>query len=404
MSYIFNNSIKYSDSVNLDAFGRLRVSEVNNIIELKQTDGETSLIVGETTGGSVTSTFNKTLSKVTMTTSANNSYVIRQSKFWATYQPGKSQFFEASFGNFQLESNIIKRVGMFNSSTASTYNTLLDGLYLESNGVTNEIAFFIQRSGTTVYSAESSTWNSTEFDPTSIDWTKVQLIFIDYQWLGVGRVRFGLNYSGNTIIFAEHTSTNNDTEIYMSYANQPIRYEIRQIGIGSGTFDMICSQISSEGSSNDLFFTTSVPHTTTTTLVTSGTKYPYIGVRLKENSKSVSSNFSDAYILNTSNDNYLLTLELNPTLSSSPTWTSLDDTPFEYSLQDGSKTITNPGYIISSLIGEAGSSALSSIKFQDNKIKFGSDVDGTKDEMWICITPLGANATFIGTTNLIYEN
>ncbi len=31
MSYIYNNSINYSDSPNIDAFGRLRVSEPYNL-------------------------------------------------------------------------------------------------------------------------------------------------------------------------------------------------------------------------------------------------------------------------------------------------------------------------------------------------------------------------------------
>jgi hypothetical protein len=32
----------------------------------------------------------------------------------------------------------------------------------------------------------------------------------------------------------------------------------------------------------------------------------------------------------------------------------------------------------------------------------GVDVDGTLDEMWVCITPLGANATFLGTAEILY--
>jgi len=403
MSYIFNNKVSYSDTYNLDAFGRLRVSEINNILELKQNFDKLPLLVDEATGGTVTSVFNKTLAKVTMTTSAINSYVIRQSKRFAVYQPGKSQIFEGSFGNFQLQTNIIKRVGIFNSSTGATYDTELDGLYLESNGVTNEIAFFIQRSGTTVYSAESSTWDSTEFDPTNIDWSKVQLLFIDYQWLGVGRVRFGLNIGGISYVFAEHASTNNETEIYMSKANQPIRYEIRQSGVGSGSFDMICSQISSEGSTNDLIYTTSVSHTATTTMSLSGTKYPYIGVRLKESFRGVTGYLDAVYILNTSNDNYLVTIELNPTLSSTPTWSDLGNTPYQYSLQNGTPTITSPGYILTSLIGEAGTTAVSVVQVPENVIKFGTNINGLKDEIWVCITPLGANATFLGTTNINYE-
>lgn len=405
MSYIFNNNVntKYSDSANLDAFGRLRVSEISNIIELKQVYDNLPLIISEVTGGTITSVHSQQYAKVTMTTSASGSYVVRQSKNWATYQPGKSQIFEGSFGNFQIQTNVIKRVGLFNSTTATTYDTQLDGCYLESNGVTNKISFVIQRSGTTVFTSESSTWDSSEYDPTSIDWSKVQIFFLDYQWLGVGRARFGLTIDGVTYIFATHSSTNSETEVYMSSPNQPIRYEIRQVGAGSGTFDMICSQVSSEGSTNDLTYTTSIPHTGTTTLNTSGTKYPYIGVRLKSGFRASTGYVKSVFVLNTSNDDYLISVEYNPTLSSTPSWTSIANTPYEYSLGSGSSTITSAGYIISSLIGEAGTSALTQLEISDNPMKIGTSVSGVSDEVWICITPLGATATFVGTTNINYE-
>ena len=57
---------------------------------------------------------------------------------------------------------------------------------------------------------------------------------------------------------------------------------------------------------------------------------------------------------------------------------------------------------MSSLIGEAGTSALTTLKIDDNQIRVGSNVDGTLDEMWIRITPLGANATFLGTVEVLY--
>jgi hypothetical protein len=124
---------------------------------------------------------------------------------------------------------------------------------LESNGVTNEISFQIWRSGTTIYSAATTVWNSTEFDPTNFNWSNTQLMTVDYQWLGVGRMRFGMVISGLTVYFAEHSSSNDHPTVYMSSPNQPIRYEIRQTGAGSGYFDMICSQVSTEGALNGLY-------------------------------------------------------------------------------------------------------------------------------------------------------
>lgn len=57
---------------------------------------------------------------------------------------------------------------------------------------------------------------------------------------------------------------------------------------------------------------------------------------------------------------------------------------------------------LKSLIGESGTSALTTLKVDDNQIRPGYNIDGTFDEMWICITPLGANATFLGTAEVLY--
>ncbi len=95
----------------------------------------------------------------------------------------------------------------------------------------------------------------------------------------------------------------------------------------------------------------------------SGTKYPYIGYRLKQGYKSVTSQYSSLSILNTSNDNYLVTIEFNPTLSVTPSWTDIPNSPFQYSVYNGTvtTTITSPGHIMSSLIGESGTSALTTL-------------------------------------------
>jgi hypothetical protein len=402
MSFIYNNAVKYSDSPNLDAFGRLRTAAVQNLLDIKHVYDKNPLQVNEVTAGTATSVFNQEYARVRMSTSANNDLVIRQTKTHPIYQPGKSQLFEGSFSNFQLETNVIKRVGCFTSTSASTYNSVFDGFFLESNGVSNTISFQIWRSGTTIFTAATTSWVTNEFDPANLVWSNTQLITVDYQWLGVGRMRFGIALSGQTIYFTDHNCSNNESLVYMSSPNQPIRYEIRQVGAGSGSFDMICSQVSTEGALNGLYSTVGLIHSSTATLSTEGTKYPYIGYRLKQSYKSVTSQYSSLSILNTSNDNYLVTIEYNPTLSATPTWTDIPNSPFQYSLGTGATTVTSSGHIMSSLIGEAGASALTTIKVDDNQIRVGSNINGTLDEMWVCITPLGANATFLGTAEILY--
>jgi hypothetical protein len=400
MSFIFNKEIEYADSPNLDAFGRLRVSEITSLIQIKHIYDKLPKQVDEATGGTATSVFSQTNANVTMSVSSNNDYVIRQTKERGIYQPGKGQLFEASFSNFQLQTNVIKKVGYFTSSTSSPYNTNYDGFFLESNGATNVISFQIWKSGTLTYSAATTSWNNTKFNPNNISWDKTNLAFIDFQWLGVGRVRFGLNLSGTTYIFSDFSGTNNLTNVYMSSPNKPIRYEVRSSG-GSGSFNQICSQVSMEGAINSLNDTTFIAKTNTTSLNTAGTKYPFIGFKMNNNTSDVTPYVDNITIINTSNDNYLLTIEINPTISSGMTYTAIDSY-IDASFGSNSQTVTSSGTILGGFIGESGTKTLTNFNLRFSEIKPGKKINGDVDAVWLCITPLGANAHFIGSVNLYY--
>lgn len=402
MSYIFNNQIAYSDTPQLDAFGRLRVSEVTTLLEVKYNQDKLPNQVDEVFAGSATSTLDSTNACVIMTVSTTGDYVIRQTKERAIYQPGFSQSTKFSFSDFELDSNVIKRVGYFSSSSAATYDTQFDGFFLESNGINNKISFQIWKKGTLVLSSATDSWISDQVNPNIIDWSKTQLMAVDFQWLGVGRVRFGMNLSGNTYIFATNSGTNNLSDVYMSSPDQPIRYEIRSSG-GTSSFHQICSSVQDEGSRNKIKRTGSIAQINTITLGTSGTKYPFIGLRTTLPYEQVTLELVSSSILNTSNDNYLVTVEINPTISSGMTYASGNTAEWEYSFGTGAQTVTSDGVIIAGFIGEAGTSAVSAIAFNETEIKPGRKIDGTRDQLWLCITPLGASATFLGGVNFTYE-
>lgn len=401
MSYIFNNQITFKDNANLDAFGRLRVSNITTLLDVTHKYDKSPKIMDEEVSAGSTSTYISSGSCVEMVVGGVNGYVVRQSKTKATYQPGKSQIFEASFSNFNLQSGVTKRVGYFTSTTASTFNTNFDGFFLESDGTTSVISFQIWRGGTNIYSANTSSWNTDEINPSSIDWSLTNLMFVDFQWLGVGRVRFGMVLNGITYIFSEYTAANNLGTVYMESPNKPIRYEVRTTG-STGTFREICSQVSSEGAINRITNRFVVSSTGTTSMVTAGTKYAYIGIKPNIGYEDISILAKQISIINTSNDNYLLTLEINPTISGAYSFTTNNDTSILQSLGDGSQTVTTSGVILIGFIGEAGAQALSSITIEDNGINPGLNIDGTQDELWVCIEPLTSNATFLGAISCEY--
>ena len=404
MSFIYNNEIKYADTPNLDAFGRLRTSSITSLLEYKHVHNKLPLLINEVTAGTATSVYDAKNAQVVMSTSANNDYVIRQGKARGVYQPGKGQLVEATFSNFQLETNVIKRVGYYTTSTTAPYDSIFDGFVLESNGQTNTISFQIWQSGSTIYSAATTAWSTTDYNVTNIDWSKSQLMFVDYQWLGVGRVRFGLVVGGLLKVFTSYTAANNINHVYMSSPNQPIRYEIRQVGVGSGSMDMICSQVSMEGTLNNLYRSVGIQAFNTQNLATAGVKYPLIGYRLSNGwpgANLVLNNIESINTTNPSKADFYLTVEFNPTLSSTPSWTGVTETPIEYSL-GGGRTVTSSGFILGNVLGSGSSSQVDSFDFKDNIIRPGTNIDGSVDEIWICAVTDGSNQTFRTAINLNY--
>ena len=405
MSFIYNNAVKYSDSPNLDAFGRLRTSNVTSLLEYKHTYDKLPLVINEVTAGTATSVYDKPNSQVVMSVSTNNDYVIRQGVSRGIYQPGKGQIFEASFSDFQLQTNVIKRVGYFTTSTSAPYSSVVDGFFLESNGQTGIISFQIWQSGTTTFSAASTSWLTTDYDVTNINWSKTQLMFTDFQWLGVGRVRFGVVIDGQFKLFATSTGTNNLDNVYMKSPNQPVRYEIRSVSGGAaGSFNMICSQVSLEGSINSLQKSTSVLAFTAQTKPTAYVTYPILGYRLNTNYEGANITLSDIQSLNITNPSkadYLVTIQYNPTLSSSSSWTNISDTPVQYALSTG-QTITTEGHIIASFLGSGNGTQVDNFEFKDNMLKPGLKVNGTPDEIWICVKSSLGSQDFRASINLSY--
>ena len=402
MSYIYSNEMKYADSGNLDAFGRLRVSQTTTLLDVKHLYDKLPLFVDEERGGGGTSSWADAC--VTMSTSATNDFVVRQSIKAAPYQSGKSQIVETSFTNFATQSNVTKRVGYYTSGTSSSYGSGFDGFFLESNGTNNSISFQIWKGGTNIVTATSSSWLTAEYDAALIDWTKTQLILVDFQWLGVGRLRFYMVIDGTPRLFYDHSGMNNLSTVYMNVPNKPIRYEIRQSGAGSGSFGMICSGVSMEGSINSLYSTVAINDFVERTLATGGVTYAMLGIRLigSPTQIGVSGLIEAIDVLQTSNDNYIVTLQRMPTISGTPTWTNLTNTPIEYSFGAGALTVSQEGFTIGSFMGKAGALSQERLNMGDNAFSLGYHIDHTPEEWWICVRATSNTAKMRTGVNIKY--
>jgi len=413
MSYIYNKQIDFNP-MQVDAFHKLRTSEMKSIIELKHVYDKNPLLVDELLNGTATSIKNPNHSDVEMSTASNGDFVIRSTKGRGIYSPGKSGQFLATFMNFHLQTNVIKRVGYFSSNTSFPYNSTFDGIWLESNGSASgnypgQISLNISQNGQTYFSCPLSGWDSSIYDPADIDWQQNQLIFFDFQWLGVGRVRFGVETVNGPVIFAEHTFANTTQDPYMANPNQPIRYEIRQTGSGSGTFHQLCSAFASEGEAEQLNNIISISNTTERTLALPGVKYPLLGYRTASSYAGANIVLESIFALNqVTGTDYLITLEMNPGITGgTATWTQTTNTPVESAQGNGTLTVNSSGVILRSYIGKGNAATTDNYALIDNLIKPGVCVNGTRDEVWICVTPLiasGSTKIRAVTANLNYYN
>jgi len=79
------------------------------------------------------------------------------------------------------------------------------------------------------------------------DWENTQLYVIDFQWLGVGRIRYGI-YNQGVIRYCHEILNSGNTEPFMKLAKLPVRFEIRSDAVAAaGEMRMISAAVISEG-------------------------------------------------------------------------------------------------------------------------------------------------------------
>lgn len=302
----------FGDNGSVDAFGRLRVASSNTLFDAKflygkQTqyfDEVSSSITFNTGLSAASATFIPNDSLVLMQTASAGSYVIRQSYPKFNYQPGKSM--QAMFtGVFAPETNIVKRVGMFTGLSAHPH-TPADGLYLEvgSNGpafVTQKL--FGTANGTG--SVPQSAWNIDQlngYGPSGItlDFATTQLFTIDYEWLGVGRIRYGFFINGRPYYAHQVSNLNLLTAPYITSPSLPVRYELRQTGVGTGSMKQICSTVIVEGESGDQHNGTAFATDLSASIAIDATLWrPLMGIRISPTYPNLTALVRSINVINT---------------------------------------------------------------------------------------------------------
>lgn len=378
----------------LDAFGRARFSQPYTIFDSQnryQQNGyfDTSLA----TGGTTTYLPNESTVQLNVTT-ASGSEVVRQSYKVFPYQPGKSLLVMNTFAFNAGKTGLRQRVGYFSAQ---------NGVFLEQDGTT---LYLVRRTYVTGAVVETriaqADWNTDKLNGTgdsgfTLDVSKTQIFWQDFEWLGVGSVRCGFVIDGQTVIAHQFNNANNLTTVYMTTAILPIRYEITNTGTTASASSMkqICSTVISEGG-YEKKVALSVARRTTTVTAIGASFVPLVSMRLASDRLDAVV-IPDGYsVLPTTSGDYEVALIKNATL----TGASYDTTTFPNVDFDITATAMSGGTIVESrFISQTNQSAapLQGGGEYNFDLQLGRTIAGVSDVYTIAVRALAGSQTAIGS-------
>lgn len=262
----------------LDAFGRARVSSPYTLFDSQNRYAVDPQFNTATTGTGVT-TFLPNESSVSMAvTSGGVGSVIRQTYRVFPYQPGKGLLVLATFVmDSSTSATLTQRVGYFNTQ---------NGVFLQRVGTTPSFVLrsYISGAASDARTVNQADWNGDKLDGTgdsglTLDLSKAQILWMDFEWLGVGSVRCGFVINGQFITCHTFNNANQITSVYMTTAILPVRYEITSTVAVAAALKQICSSVVSEGGYEQVAADSVARRTTTVTGI--GTSFvPLVSIRL----------------------------------------------------------------------------------------------------------------------------
>ena len=373
--------VQFTDTA-YDAFGRLRVSEPYTLFDSQNRYfADNQFDTSTATGGSTTFLSNEATVRMDVTTSSG-SEVVRQTYRSFPYQPGKSLLTLETFTMNAAKTNLRQRVGFFNTQ---------NGLFFQQN---NSTLSFVLRSNSLptpgtpsdIRTVTQANWNGDKLDGTgpsgvTLDVTKTQILFFDFEWLGVGRVRCGFFQDGQFIVCHTFDNENVQSSVYMTTAILPLRYEITNTGTTASNSSMkqICSTVISEGG----YAQTSVEHVARMVNLSASnylttTFKPLVSIRLASTALGAVVLPVNLNFLPSTADNFEIALIKNGTLTSASYTAVPSDSNVEYDISataiSGGTTLYNEW-----ATGKTGRSIISSGTGYQWDLQLGASLAGVSD-------------------------
>jgi hypothetical protein len=392
--------------VSIDAFLRQRVSDPETLFDAKFTLDAQPLIWDdqETSGSGTTSTRTSATSSMTLTVAGSTAGKrTRQTFRRFNYQPAKSQliFMTGTLGVDGGGTGITRAAGLFDDE---------NGIYfIDKEGVINAVIRSSDTGSVVNNEVAQSSWSEDTMDGSgdannpsglTLDATKSQIIFFDFEWLGVGTVRMGFAINGTLYVVHKFHHANITAGVYMTTPCLPLRYEIENDGTGAASsLEQICSSVISEGGHNPKglpqFHGTNGTHVECTT---ANTLFMVCGIRLSAAAirSGIEMALNGVSILNETKGDYEWQLIHNPTMSNE-TWSAKTNSAMETTVgqaSDPSTSTISGGHVIAGGFVTDGNSETLALK---STLSLGSAIDGTPDELVLAYRGLSANGNVQGT-------
>ena len=381
-----------------DAFGRLRVSQPYTLFDSQNRYAvDNQFDTSTATGGTLTYLANEATASMNVT-STSGSEVVRQTFRTMTYQPGKGLLVLATFVMATAKTNLRQRCGYFGTQ---------NGVFFQLNDTTKSFILRTYIGGSvddTTRKVDQSFWNGDKLDGTgasglTLDLTKPQILWMDFEWLGVGNVRCGFIINGQYIVCHTYQTANvTGTSVYMTTAILPVRYEITNTGAtsGSSSLKQICSSVISEGGLEP----TSIDHVAirSTSLTSVGTTLlPLVSIRLASTALGAVVLPSAVKVIPTSADNFEIQLVKNATLTGASYSAVASDANVEFDVAATAMTggtICQIDYAASS---NQGTSPLNPIAAFNWDYQLGASLAGVSDVYTIGVKTFSGTGDIIGS-------
>lgn len=382
----------------LDAFARLRTSNPEAVFgsALLFDNAPSVWDDQQVSGAGTSSTYNANQSSVTLAVSnLTAGKRVRQTFRHFLYQPGKSQLTSLTGVLGAPATGITTGIGLFDDN---------NGVFFQSSPTTINTVIRTFTSGAPVDTAiAQAAWNIDKMNGSgpsgiTLDFTKVQIFFFDFQWLGAGIVRFGVNVGGVDYYVNQIAHANVDSIPYMTTPNLPLRYEIANSGTGGvASLLQICNGVISEGGQQ---FVGNVRATsrgaTGLTTLNDANLYPVLAIRLAAGRGGAIVLPSLMSGMSTTNANIELQLLLNPVVTGTAlSFAGVTNSSVEAATGATSATTVSGGTLLAAGITAAGTSfALAN----PADFQLGVSIAGVSDVLVLAMRRLtGTTETLFGT-------